>query len=72
MDAGVIMQLIQNLGFPIVACVAMFWMIQKNNEQHQSETEKLTNVINENTKVLESLKSSNDLIVKYFIKMGEE
>lgn len=72
MDITVITQLLQNFGFPVVACIAMFYMVQKVNQQHNEETQKLSSVIEENTKVLESLKTSNDIIIKYFVKMGEE
>lgn len=72
MDITTVTQLIQNFGFPIVACFAMFYLVQKNNLQHEEETSKLSSVIEENTKVLESLKTSNDIIIKYFVKMGEE
>ena len=34
MDVQVIGQLIASLGFPIVACCAMFWMVNKNEERH--------------------------------------
>ena len=56
MDVQVIGQLIASLGFPIVACCAMFWMVNKNEERHKDEIDDLRKTIEENTSVLSSLK----------------
>ena len=37
MDAAMITQLIGSLGFPIVACIYMAKMQEKQNEQHSKE-----------------------------------
>ena len=42
-----IMQLIGSLGFPIVACGALFWMLNKQTEMHKQETDTLKEAINE-------------------------
>ena len=47
MDVQVIGQLIASLGFPIVACGALFWMLNKHTETHRQETETLKEAINE-------------------------
>lgn len=47
MDTNGIMQLIGSLGFPIVACGALFWMLNKQTEMHRQETETLKEAINE-------------------------
>lgn len=63
MDIQVIGQLIATLGFPIVACGALFWMVNKNEERHQDEMEGLRKTIEDNTNVLSSLKELIQLIV---------
>lgn len=63
MDIQVIGQLIASLGFPIVACGAMFWMVNKQEERHISEVNSLRNTIEENTQVLASLKELIQIIV---------
>lgn len=47
MDTNGIMQLIGSLGFPIVACGALFWMLNKQTEMHKQETDTLKEAINE-------------------------
>lgn len=47
MDMNGIMQLIGSLGFPIVACGALFWMLNKQNEMHRAETDMLKESIDE-------------------------
>lgn len=63
MDVQVIGQLIASLGFPIVACCAMFWMVNKNEERHKDEIGDLRKTIEENTSVLASLKELIQIIV---------
>ena len=63
MDVQVIGQLIASLGFPIVACCAMFWMVNKNEERHKDEIDDLRKTIEENTSVLSSLKDFIQIIV---------
>ncbi len=63
MDIQVIGQLIASLGFPIVACGAMFWMVNKQEERHTEEVSSLRNTIEENTQVLSSLKELIQIIV---------
>ena len=49
MDINAITQIIASLGFPIAACVAMFWQNNKLNESHKEEVSKLNEAINNNT-----------------------
>lgn len=63
MDVQVIGQLIASLGFPIVACGAMFWMVNKNEERHKDEIGDLRKTIEDNTSVLASLKELIQIIV---------
>lgn len=47
MDMSEIVQLIGSLGFPIVACIALFWQLNKQNEYHKQETDSLKEAIDE-------------------------
>lgn len=42
-----IVQLIGSLGFPIVACGALFWMLNKQQAEHHEETSMIREAINE-------------------------
>lgn len=57
MDYSVIQTFINSVGFPIACVIAMFWMWNKEREEHKNETDKMIEALNNNTKVLESLKS---------------
>lgn len=63
MDVQIIGQLIASLGFPIVACCAMFWLVNKNEERHNDEITDLRKTIADNTSVLSSLKELIQIIV---------
>ena len=56
MDPGIIENLISTLGFPIVVAGALFWYINKQNEDHKEEITALRGTISENTKILHELK----------------
>lgn len=55
MDANTIMQLVATLGFPIVCCIALFWLIIKINDQHEEEMAKVTEALNNNTLAITKL-----------------
>ena len=55
MDIGTITSLVGSLGFPIVCSGALFWYMIKQQEKHDEEIKKLTEVINNNTNVLMKL-----------------
>ena len=63
MDIQVIGQLIASLGFPIVACCALFWLVNKQDERYKTEMDGLRKTIEDNTNVLISLKELIQLIV---------
>lgn len=63
LDVQMIGQLIASLGFPIVACCAMFWLVNKNEERHNDEITDLRKTIADNTSVLSSLKELIQIIV---------
>ena len=61
MDIGAIQGLIANLGFPIACVIAMFWMMNKESENHNEEMQKVTEALNNNTLALTELR---DMISK--------
>lgn len=55
MDVNLLIQLVGSLGFPIVACGALFWRMVKSDEQHKEEMSKMSEVLNNNTNALVKL-----------------
>lgn len=62
MDPDIIMNAISTLGFPIVVCAAMFWYINKQNENHKEEINALRSTIEENTNIIHEVKELIKLI----------
>ena len=60
MDMNTLVQLIGSLGFPIAACIAMFWTLNKEREERIAEMQKFTEAINNNTLALEALRGKLD------------
>lgn len=60
MDMNTLVQLIGSLGFPIAACIAMFWTLNKEREERIAEMQKFTEAINNNTIALEAIKGKLD------------
>jgi cytidylate kinase len=52
MDVNLLIQLVGSLGFPIVACGALFWRMVKSDEQHIEEMSKMSEALNNNTSAL--------------------
>lgn len=47
--------IISTVGFPIAVCLICFWYINKMQEQHKAETDKLAEALNNNTLVMQKL-----------------
>ena len=56
-NVQVITQIITTVGFPIVACGALFWYVNKLNDSHKQETEAMRQTIESNTNILMSLRN---------------
>jgi len=54
-DVNTLIQLVGSLGFPIVACGALFWRMIKSDEQHKEEMNKISDALNNNTTALVKL-----------------
>lgn len=55
MNIDSVTQLVSNVGFPVAVCIALFFYMEKQNERHQKETDKLNETVQSNTKVLTEL-----------------
>ena len=64
MDINGIVSLISNVGFPVAVCIALFFYMEKQNERHQNETDKLNETVQSNTKVLTELCTLIKTLVK--------
>ena len=60
MDYNVITQLVGSLGFPILACTALFWDNRETRKDHKAEVEKLAQVIEANTASIAKLGEMED------------
>lgn len=60
MDMGAFTQLIGTLGFPIACVCAMFFMWNKEREDHKAEMQKMTEALNNNTLALVKIESVLD------------
>lgn len=55
MDVTAIVQVVSSLGFPIAVCLICFWYINKLEEKHRNEVQKLTDALNNNTLIMQKL-----------------
>ena len=62
MDVNTILAIISTVGFPISVCLILFFYIYKKQEKTDDTIAKLTEAINNNTAVIQSL----------IIKLGED
>lgn len=59
-----IYNIISNVGFPIAVSIAMFYYLNKQNERHKEEIDKLSEALQGNTKVLTELCTLIKTLVK--------
>lgn len=57
-----IVQIVGSLGFPIAACVGMFWYMMKKDEQHKAEIDLLSAAVQNNTLVMTEIRDRLDEI----------
>lgn len=55
MDVQAVTSIISTVGFPIAVCLICFWYINKVQEQHKAEMDKLAEALNNNTIVMQKL-----------------
>lgn len=67
-----VLQAISNYGFPIAACIGMFWYMNKEREAHQQEVKDMTTALNNNTlKTTEALDKNTAVIERLMDKVGD-
>lgn len=57
MDVNVFSNFISTVGFPIACCIACFWQMNRTQQMHKEEVDKMTEALNNNTKALVELQS---------------
>lgn len=50
-----VLQAISTVGFPIVACGALFWLQYNTGKTHHEESQQMSEAINNNTLVIQKL-----------------
>ena len=71
MDINAITQIIASLGFPIAACVAMFWQNTKLETQHLEEMSSINKVIGDMQIALVNNTNAINNLVNLLGKEGE-
>lgn len=69
MDITEIMSAISTVGFPIVACAAMFWSNRETQKQHKEESDKWSEALLNNTLAIQKL---TDMLEREVNKSIEE
>lgn len=72
MELAQLTPIISSLGFPIAACIALFWYLNKERESHKEEIDTLKNCINENNSVLSALKTLLESIERRIDNLGRD
>lgn len=55
MDGSAIVQAISTVGFPIVMCLILLYYMHKNDERYDTQIQKLTESVNNNTQAITQL-----------------
>lgn len=64
MGVNDIVSIISTVGFPIAACVALFWQSNQMQKQHKEEMDGVKEALNNNTIVVQKLVDKLGDIVK--------
>lgn len=64
MGVNDIVSIISTVGFPIAACVALFWQSNQMQKQHKEEMDGVKEALNNNTLVVQKLVDKLGDIVK--------
>lgn len=62
MDFNAIIQSISTVGFPIAMCIILMWYINKTNEEHKAEIDKISDALENNTLALTRLVAQLDAL----------
>lgn len=68
-EATIIMNMITSVGFPIVACLGMFYYLTKTMDKRDEKIDEtlrqMTNVVNENNKLIAIFTDKMDTLFKF-------
>lgn len=59
MNVNEIINSISSVGFPIIACIALFWKNNQDDIRHQEEMKTMTKALEDNTLAIQKM---NDLL----------
>lgn len=66
MDIEVVTSLITTVGFPIVCCIYMAYLIKEMNEKHKDEMDSMRDALNANTNAISKLETLiNQMLLKF-------
>lgn len=55
METKTIIELINSVGFPIVCCIALFYLNIRNNNRYEKQLDEIKKVVENNTTILNQL-----------------
>lgn len=64
MNVSDVTNILSNVGFPVAMCLLLFYYMERQNERHKQETDKLNETLQGNTNVLTELTT----LIKTFVK----
>lgn len=69
MDLSQVTSLITSVGFPIVACIYMAYMVKDMNDKHKDEMDSMRDALNANTNAIDKLEALiNQLLSRMNVK----
>lgn len=68
MDANTITTLVSSVGFPIVACIYMAYLVKDMNEKHANEMSSIRDALNANTTAIQKLETLINTLLTQFKK----
>lgn len=68
MDLNSCSQFIQNVGFPIACCAALFWQMNKLNEQHKKE---IQTIMEQHKEEVASMRDALDRNTQAMDRLGD-
>lgn len=64
METSELVTIISNVGFPIAMCLFLLYYIKQESDKHKAETDKLSETLDGNTRVLTELCTLIKTLVK--------
>lgn len=71
MDMSQVTSLITSVGFPIVACIYMAYIVKDMNDKHKDEMDSMRNALNSNTNAIDKLEALINQLLSRMNGKGE-